>query len=52
MRSVSVPSKYMVEAVIEIEVVYAAVERQVLVSVAVPVGTTVRAAVLLSLIHI
>ena len=46
MRSVSVPSKYMVEAVIEIEVVYAAVERQVLVSVAVPVGATVRAAVL------
>jgi putative ubiquitin-RnfH superfamily antitoxin RatB of RatAB toxin-antitoxin module len=38
----------MVEAVIEIEVVYAAVDRQALLSVAVPVGTTVRAAVLKS----
>ncbi|MGE8153010.1 RnfH family protein [Pseudomonas vancouverensis] len=35
----------MVESVIEIEVVYAAVDRQVLLSVAVPVGTTVRAAI-------
>ncbi|KAB0490138.1 RnfH family protein [Pseudomonas vancouverensis] len=35
----------MVESVIEIEVVYAAVDRQVLLSVTVPVGTTVRAAI-------
>jgi putative ubiquitin-RnfH superfamily antitoxin RatB of RatAB toxin-antitoxin module len=38
----------MVEAMIEIEVVYAAVDRQVLVSVAVPEGTTVRATLLKS----
>ncbi|WP_223546195.1 RnfH family protein [Pseudomonas sp. A-B-19] len=38
----------MVEVVIDIEVVYAAVDRQVLLSLAVPVGTTVRAAVLKS----
>ena len=38
----------MVESVIEVEVVYAAVDRQVLLSVAVPVGTTVRAALLKS----
>ncbi|VVM76692.1 Protein RnfH [Pseudomonas fluorescens] len=34
----------MVEAVIEVEVVYAAVDRQVLLAVAVPAGTTVRGA--------
>jgi len=38
----------MVEAVIDIEVVYAAVDRQVLLSLAVPAGTTVRAALLKS----
>ena len=38
----------MVEAVIEVEVVYAAVDRQVLLSVTVPAGTTVRAALLKS----
>jgi putative ubiquitin-RnfH superfamily antitoxin RatB of RatAB toxin-antitoxin module len=38
----------MVDASIEIEVVYAAVDRQVLLPVAVPEGTTVRAAVLKS----
>ncbi|MBD9443758.1 RnfH family protein [Pseudomonas sp. PDM04] len=38
----------MVETVIEIEVVYAAVDRQVLRSVSVPVGTTVRSALLSS----
>ncbi|MDB5996984.1 MAG: hypothetical protein JWP42_4120 [Pseudomonas sp.] len=38
----------MVEAVIDIEVVYAAVDRQVLRGVAVPVGATVRAALLAS----
>ena len=32
----------MVEAVIEVEVVYAAVDRQVLLTVAVPMGATVR----------
>lgn len=32
----------MVESVIEVEVVYAAVDRQVLLSVTVPVGATVR----------
>ena len=36
----------MVEVMIEVEVVYAAVDRQVLLTVAVPVGTTVRAALL------
>jgi putative ubiquitin-RnfH superfamily antitoxin RatB of RatAB toxin-antitoxin module len=36
----------MVEAMIEIEVVYAAVDRQVLMPVSVPAGTTVRAALL------
>ncbi|MGE8147380.1 RnfH family protein [Pseudomonas frederiksbergensis] len=36
----------MVESVIEVEVVYAAVDRQVLLSVAVPAGATVRAALL------
>ncbi|KJZ49031.1 MULTISPECIES: RnfH family protein [Pseudomonas] len=34
----------MVEVMIEVEVVYAAVDRQVLLTVVVPVGTTVRAA--------
>jgi hypothetical protein len=38
----------MVEAPIEVEVVYAAVDRQVLLSVSVPAGTTVRAALLAS----
>ncbi|MBV7527354.1 Protein RnfH [Pseudomonas fluorescens] len=38
----------MVEVMIEVEVVYAAVDRQVLLTVAVPVGTTVRAALLRS----
>ncbi|WP_074873648.1 RnfH family protein [Pseudomonas frederiksbergensis] len=38
----------MVESMIEIEVVYAAVDRQVLMSVTVPTGTTVRAALLKS----
>ena len=38
----------MVDALIEIEVVYAAVDRQVLMSVTVPEGTTVRAALLKS----
>ncbi len=33
----------MVESVIDVEVVYAAVDRQLLLKVAVPVGTTVRA---------
>lgn len=36
----------MVEAVIEVEVVYAAVDRQVLLTLTVPVGTSVRAALL------
>lgn len=38
----------MVEVMIEVEVVYAAVDRQVLLTVAVPLGTTVRAALLRS----
>jgi putative ubiquitin-RnfH superfamily antitoxin RatB of RatAB toxin-antitoxin module len=38
----------MVEALKEVEVVYAAVDRQVLLSVAVPAGTTVRAALVAS----
>lgn len=38
----------MVEVVIEVEVVYAAVDRQVLLRVAVPAGTSVRAALLAS----
>lgn len=38
----------MVESLIEIEVVYAAVDRQVLLCVAVPAETTVRAALLKS----
>ena len=38
----------MAEPVIEVEVVYAAVDRQRLLTVAVPQGTTVRAAVLAS----
>ncbi|AKV06577.1 protein RnfH [Pseudomonas fluorescens NCIMB 11764] len=38
----------MVEAVIEVEVVYAAVDRQVLLCVTVPAGATVRAALLAS----
>ena len=38
----------MVEVVIEVEVVYAAVDRQVLLSVTVPAGATVRAALLAS----
>ncbi|MEO6680657.1 MAG: RnfH family protein [Pseudomonas sp.] len=36
----------MVEPVIEVEVVYAAVDRQMLRTVAVPAGTTIRAALL------
>jgi putative ubiquitin-RnfH superfamily antitoxin RatB of RatAB toxin-antitoxin module len=36
------------EALIDVEVVYAAVDRQVLLSVKVPAGTTVRAALLQS----
>ncbi|EJM54827.1 MULTISPECIES: RnfH family protein [Pseudomonas] len=38
----------MVEIMIEVEVVYAAVDRQVLLTVALPAGTTVRAALLRS----
>ncbi|MHC8402900.1 RnfH family protein [Pseudomonas sp. MDT1-17] len=38
----------MVETVIDVEVVYAAIDRQVLLSVTVPAGTTVRAALLMS----
>jgi hypothetical protein len=38
----------MVEAMIEVEVVYAAVDRQELLSVTVPAGTTVRTALLKS----
>lgn len=38
----------MVEAVIDVEVVYASIDRQVLLSVTVPAGTTVRAALLKS----
>ncbi|TPG79417.1 RnfH family protein [Pseudomonas mandelii] len=38
----------MVEAVIDVEVVYAAIDRQVLLSVTVPAGITVRAALLKS----
>ena len=38
----------MVEAMIEVEVVYAAVDRQVLLPVKVPAGTSVRAALLKS----
>ncbi|MHC8304121.1 RnfH family protein [Pseudomonas sp. PB3P13] len=38
----------MVEVMIEIEVVFAAVDRQVLLSVVVPAGTTVRTALLKS----
>ncbi|KAA0964258.1 RnfH family protein [Pseudomonas sp. ANT_H12B] len=38
----------MVEAVIEVEVVYAAIDRQMLLSVTVPTGTTVRAVLLAS----
>ncbi|MBK5352630.1 RnfH family protein [Pseudomonas sp. TH41] len=38
----------MVEVVIEVEVVYAAVDRQVLLCVTVPTGTTVRTALLKS----
>ncbi|MHC8301849.1 RnfH family protein [Pseudomonas sp. ZS1P83] len=38
----------MVEAVIDVEVVYAAIDRQVLQSLTVPAGTTVRAALLMS----
>ncbi|MHC8324825.1 RnfH family protein [Pseudomonas sp. LB1P83] len=38
----------MVESMIDVEVVYAAVDRQVLLSVTVPAGTTVRAALLKS----
>ena len=38
----------MVESLIEVEVVYAAVDRQVLLKVAVPAGSTVRAALLRS----
>ncbi|OXR32474.1 RnfH family protein [Pseudomonas umsongensis] len=41
----------MVEAMIEIEVVYTAVDRQLLLSVSVPAGTTVRAALLKSGMH-
>ena len=38
----------MVEVMIDVEVVYAAIDRQVLLSVSVPAGTTVRAALLMS----
>jgi hypothetical protein len=38
----------MAEALIEVEVLYAAVDRQLLLSVAVPSGTTVRSALLVS----
>ena len=38
----------MAEATVEVEVVYAAVERQALLTVAVPAGTTVRDAVAMS----
>lgn len=38
----------MVESLVEVEVVYAAVDRQVLIKVAVPVGSTLRAALLSS----
>ncbi|MHC8342024.1 RnfH family protein [Pseudomonas sp. RT6P73] len=38
----------MVESMVDVEVVYAAVDRQVLLSVTVPAGTTVRAALLAS----
>ncbi|AWY42699.1 RnfH family protein [Pseudomonas putida] len=38
----------MVEPMIEVEVVYAAIDRQVLLSVRVPAGTTVRTALLKS----
>ncbi|MGF6555834.1 putative ubiquitin-RnfH superfamily antitoxin RatB of RatAB toxin-antitoxin module [Pseudomonas sp. S30_BP2TU TE3576] len=38
----------MVEIMIEVEVVYAAVDRQVLLTVTLPAGTTVRAALLRS----
>jgi putative ubiquitin-RnfH superfamily antitoxin RatB of RatAB toxin-antitoxin module len=38
----------MVESMVDVEVVYAAVDRQALLSVVVPVGTTVRAALLRS----
>lgn len=38
----------MVEVMVEVEVVFAAVDRHVLLCVAVPVGTTVRAALLKS----
>jgi putative ubiquitin-RnfH superfamily antitoxin RatB of RatAB toxin-antitoxin module len=38
----------MVESMVDVEVVYAAVDRQALLSVAVPVGTTVHAALLRS----
>jgi len=38
----------MVESMIEVEVVYAAVDRQVLLAAAVPVGSTVREALLRS----
>lgn len=48
MHFVSGPSNYMVE----IEVVYAAVDRQVLLAVTVPVGTSLRAAVQASAIAV
>jgi putative ubiquitin-RnfH superfamily antitoxin RatB of RatAB toxin-antitoxin module len=38
----------MVESMVDVEVVYAAVDRQVLLSVTVPTGTSVRAALLAS----
>ncbi|MDI2593703.1 RnfH family protein [Pseudomonas sp. 681] len=38
----------MVEPVVDIEVVFAAIDRQVLLTATVPAGTTVRAALLLS----
>jgi putative ubiquitin-RnfH superfamily antitoxin RatB of RatAB toxin-antitoxin module len=40
----------MVEVMIEVEVVYAAVDRQVLLTVSVPAGTTVRAALFRSVV--
>ncbi|MEB0044164.1 MULTISPECIES: RnfH family protein [unclassified Pseudomonas] len=48
MRSASAPSRCRVESVIEVEVVYAAEDRQVLLTVEVPSGSTVRDALLKS----
>lgn len=48
MRFASAQNNCMVEVVIEVEVVYAAIDRQVLLRVTVPVGATVRDALLAS----